>query len=56
VKSVTREDIKKKALSERLDAIAITDHNTGAWVEISATARKRGTFHIIGIFDQSKTT
>jgi len=72
-KSVNPEDIIKKALDERLDAIAITDHNTGEWVdkikeasrsklvvfpgvEISATAGKMGTIHIIGIFDQSKTT
>jgi PHP family Zn ribbon phosphoesterase len=73
IKSVKPEDIMKKALSEGLDAIAITDHNAGAWVdevkeasndklvifpcvEISATAGKRDTVHIIGVFDQSKTT
>lgn len=72
-KSVSPEDIIKKALSEGLDAIAITDHNTGECVdkikeasknklvvfpgvEISATGGKEGTVHIIGIFDQSKTT
>jgi len=72
-KSVKPEDIINKALSEGLNAIAITDHNTGEWVdkikeasrkklvvfpgvEISATAGKMGTIHIIGIFDQSKTT
>jgi hypothetical protein len=71
--SVAPEDIINKALSEGLDAIAITDHNTGEWidvvknaaknklvvfpgVEISATGGKDGTVHIIGIFDQSKTT
>jgi len=72
-KFVTPEDIIKKAISEGLNAIAITDHNTGEWVdkvkkvsrkklvvfpgvEISATAGEMGTIHIIGIFDQSKTT
>jgi|LGVF01.1.fsa_nt_gb DNA repair ATPase RecN len=72
-KSVTPEDIINKALSKGLDAIAITDHNTGEGVdkikeasknkivvfpgvEISATGGKDGTVHIIGIFDQSKTT
>jgi hypothetical protein len=72
-KFVIPEDIINKALSEGLNAIAITDHNTGEWVdktkeasrkklvvfpgvEISATAGKMGTIHVIGIFDQSKTT
>ncbi len=72
-KSVTPEDIINKALSKGLDAIAITDHNTGECVdnikeasknklvvfpgvEISATGGKDGTVHIIGIFEQSKTT
>ena len=71
-KEVSLEDIINKALSEGLDAIAITDHNTGECidkikeasknklvvfpgVEISATGGKEG-IHIIGIFDQSKTT
>ncbi len=71
-KSVKPEDIIKKALDEKLDAIAITDHNTGEWVdkikkasknkliifpgvEISVLGGKRGV-HIIGIFDESKTT
>jgi len=72
-KSVRPEDIISKSLSEGLEAIAVTDHNTGEWidkikkaskkklivfpgVEISATGGKRGTVHIIGIFDPSKTT
>jgi hypothetical protein len=72
-KSVSPEDIINKALSEGLDAIAITDHNTGKCVdkikeasknklvvfpgvEISATGGKEGTVHIIGIFEQYKTT
>jgi DNA repair ATPase RecN len=70
--SVTAEDIVKKAREEGLDAIAITDHNTAEWIdkvkeaskgrlvvfpgiEISATGGKNG-IHIIGIFEQSKTT
>lgn len=32
-KFVTPEDIIKKAISEGLNAIAITDHNTGEWVD-----------------------
>lgn len=31
--SVAPEDIITKALSEGLDAIAITDHNTGEWID-----------------------
>jgi len=71
-KTAAPEDIINKALGEGLDAIAITDHNTGEWidilkeaakdklvvfpgVEISATGGK-GTVHIIGIFNPSKTT
>jgi PHP family Zn ribbon phosphoesterase len=71
--SIAPEDIINKALNEGLDAIAITDHNTGEWVdlvkdaaknklvvfpgvEISATGGKKGTVHVIGLFDPSKTT
>jgi predicted metal-dependent phosphoesterase TrpH len=71
-KSVIPENMIDKALREGLDAIAITDHNTGErmdkvkeasknklvvfpGVEISATGGK-GTVHIIGIFNPSKTT
>jgi len=66
------EDIIKKALDEKLDAIAITDHNTGEWVDKIKKASKNKLIifpgveisvlggkrgvHIIGIFDKSKTT
>ncbi|MBU7045428.1 MAG: PHP domain-containing protein [Theionarchaea archaeon] len=70
--SATPEDIVRKAREKELDAIAITDHNTAEWidkvkeaskgrlivfpgVEISATGGKNG-IHIIGIFEQSKTS
>jgi len=71
-KSVKPEDIIKKALDEKLDAIAITDHNTGEWVDKIKKASKNKLIifpgveisvlggkrgvHIIGIFDKSKTT
>lgn len=72
-KSVGPEDIVGKALEMGLDAIAITDHNTGACidkvkkaakgelavfpgVEVSATGGQKGTIHIVGIFDESKST
>jgi predicted metal-dependent phosphoesterase TrpH len=72
-KTVTPETIINKAVQEHLDAIAITDHNTGAWVdkikeaagnkliifpgvEISSTGGSAGIVHIIGIFENSKTT
>jgi len=71
-KSVKPEDIIKKALDEKLDAIAITDHNTGEWVDKMKKASKnkliifpgieisvlggKNGVHVIGIFDKSKTT
>ncbi len=71
-KSVKPDDIIKKALDEKLDAIAITDHNTGEWVDKIKKASKnkliifpgieisvlggKNGVHVIGIFDKSKTT
>jgi len=71
-KSVIPEDIIKKAVDEKLDAIAITDHNTGEWVDKIKKASKNKLIifpgveisvlggkrgvHIIGIFDKFKTT
>jgi len=71
-KSVTPEAIINKALSQRLDAIAITDHNTGVWVDKIKAASKgklvifpgvevsatggKSGIHILAIFDPTKTT
>ena len=41
-KSVTPEDIVQKAIAEELDAIAITDHNSGEWIDCVKNAA-RGT-------------
>lgn len=70
--SVSPEDIINKALDEGLEAIAITDHNTGEWIDKIKDASKnrlvvfpgveisaiggKRGIHIIGIFDSSKST
>lgn len=62
--------IIEKALSEKLDAIAITDHNSGEWIDIIKTEAHNKNLivfpgveitcvggrgvHIIALFDQSK--
>lgn len=71
-KSVTPEQIVKKARREGLDAIAITDHNTGEWIDKvqKAADKKLAVFpgveisttggergvHIIALLDPSKGT
>ena len=37
---VTADDIVKKAIEEGLDAIAVTDHNSGAWINCVSQAAK----------------
>lgn len=39
-KNVTPEDIVEKAIAQDLDAIAITDHNSGAWIDCVKEAAK----------------
>jgi len=68
----TADDIVKKALEEKLEAIAITDHNTATWVDRIKEAAKNKlvvfpgveisttagetTIHIIAIFDKDKSS
>ena len=71
-KSVTPDDIVRKAIDEGLDAIAITDHNSGAWVDAVKTAAGdklvvfpgveittvagQKNIHIVALFDKDKST
>lgn len=69
-KKVTPEEIVQSAISKNLDAIAITDHNTGEWIDkVKEVARGNNLtvfpgveitasegVHIIGIFDTDKGT
>jgi len=71
-KSITPEDIVNKSIKEGLDAIAITDHNSGAWVDdIKKAAKNKLTvfpgveittaagernIHVVAIFDIGKSS
>jgi len=70
-KNVTPEQIVQKAIQMKLSAIAITDHNTGEWVDKIKIAAKGTSLivfpgveitvgdahnHIIAILDKDKTT
>ena len=70
-KNVTPKQIVQKAIQMKLSAIAITDHNTGEWVDKIKTAAKGTSLivfpgveitvgdahnHIIAILDKDKTT
>ena len=70
-KNVTPEQIVQKAIQMKLSAIAITDHNTGQWVDKIKTAAKGTNLivfpgvgitvgdahnHIIALLDVDKTT
>ena len=71
-KKITPADIVRKAVKEGLDAIAITDHNSGLWIdEVKKAAGKKlvvfpgveisatggeTTVHIIAIFDKDKSS
>lgn len=69
-KTITPEDIVESALSKGLDAIAITDHNTGEWIDkVKEIAKDNNLtvfpgveitvsegFHILAIFDIDKGT
>lgn len=71
-KTVTPGDIISKAVKEGLDAIAITDHNSGLWVDdIKKMAKNRlvvfpgveisatggeTTIHIVALFDKEKSS
>ncbi len=70
-KSVTPEQIVQKAIRMELNAIAITDHNTGGWIDKIKIAAKGTNLivfpgveitvgdahnHIIAILDKDKTT
>ena len=71
-KSVTPDDIVNKAIKEGLDAIAITDHNSGASIDaVKQAAKKRlvvfpgveitttagkSNIHIVAVFDKDKST
>lgn len=71
-KSITPDNIIKKSIQEGLDAIAITDHNTGLWIDDVKKAAKNklvvfpgveisatggeSTIHIAAIFDKDKSS
>jgi PHP family Zn ribbon phosphoesterase len=71
-KKITPKDIVNKAVKEGLDAIAITDHNSGLWVDDIKKAAKNNivvfpgveisatggetTIHIVAIFDKDKSS
>ncbi|MBC8500054.1 MAG: AAA family ATPase, partial [Candidatus Atribacteria bacterium] len=70
-KNIKPEDIVKMALKKGLDAIAITDHNSGKWIDRVKEAAKSTSLtvfpgveitvgdahiHVIAILDKNKTT
>ena len=71
-KSITPKNIVDKAIKEGLDAIAITDHNSGAWVDTVKQAAKNKLIvfpgveitttagernvHIVALFDKNKSS
>jgi len=71
-KKVTPVDIVKKAIKEGLDGIAITDHNSGLWIDDMKKAAKNKlvvfpgveisstggetTIHIVAVFDKDKSS
>ncbi len=71
-KSITPDDIVKKSIKEGLDVIAVTDHNSGMWIDDVKKAAKNRlvvfpgveisatggeiTIHIVAIFDKDKSS
>ena len=69
---ILTEDIVNKSVKEGLDAIAITDHNSGAWIDLIKSAAKNRlvvfpgveitttagerSIHIVAVFDKDESS